>query len=181
MSSLPHSVVTWSEFLRLPERPENAKRYELHDGEVVIVPPPRPLHLKVQRRLLDLLDPLGRRRGIVTMEFPYRPAPNLQYWVADLAFVPRAEWDAIPPDHYPVYTPPFIVEVLSPSNTAEKINRQRMLAMSAGTKEFWVVDAEQKTVHVTTLKSTHLYTAADEIPVGFVRGKSIAARQIFAV
>jgi Uma2 family endonuclease len=111
MSSLPHTVVTWTEFLRLPERPENAKRYELHDGEVVIVPLPRPLHMKVQRRLLDLLEPLARRRGVATTEFRYRPAPNLQYWVADVAYVPQAEWDAIPPDKYPIYTPPLIVEI----------------------------------------------------------------------
>jgi Uma2 family endonuclease len=181
MSSLPHSVVTWTEFLRLPERPENAKRYELHDGEVIIVPPPRPLHLKVQKRLQDLLEPLAGRRGVVPTEFPYRPAQNLQYWVADLAYVPRAEWDAIPPDQYPIYAPPFIVEILSPSNTQEKINRQKMIAMSAGTKEFWVVDAERKMVHVTTLKATHVYGVSDSIPVVALGRKTIAVKQMFAV
>ena len=181
MSSQPHSVVTWTEFLRLPERPENSKRYELHDGEVVIVPPPRPLHLKVQVRLRDVLQPLARRRGVVTTEFPYRPAPNLQYWVADLAFVPQREWDAIPPDQYGVYTPPLIIEILSPSNTKAKIDRQKMLALSAGAKEFWAVDADRKTVHVTTLKATQLYSASDAIPVGVLGRKTITAEQILGV
>jgi Uma2 family endonuclease len=40
MSSLAHSPVTWQDFLRLPERPETGQRYELHDGEVIVVPPP---------------------------------------------------------------------------------------------------------------------------------------------
>lgn len=48
MSSLAQSLVTWEEFLRLPERPEGGKRYELQDGEVVVVPPARPLHIKLQ-------------------------------------------------------------------------------------------------------------------------------------
>lgn len=55
----------------------------------------------------------------------------------------------------------MIIEILSRSNTAAKINRQTMIAISAGTEEFWVVDADKKTVHVTTLDSTNHYTADD--------------------
>lgn len=80
-------MVTWTEFLRLPERPDNAKRYALHDGEVVMVPPPRPSHLKVQKRLERLLESLVGERVVVAPEFPYLPALNFQYWVADLAYV----------------------------------------------------------------------------------------------
>src|SRR5262245_7473500 len=116
MSTLAHSLVTWSEFLRLPDRPENATRYELHDGEVIIVPPARAIHIKLQRYLLDLLAALDGSRGIVATEFPYRPFPNLQYWVAGVAYVPKADWDALPQDEYPVYAPPLIIDVLSPSN-----------------------------------------------------------------
>jgi len=91
MSPLVHSLVTWPEFLRLPERPETGKRYELHDGEVVLVPPARPFHIKLQKRIERLLEAVAGERGVVTIEFPYRPATNLQYWFADVAFVPRAD------------------------------------------------------------------------------------------
>jgi len=43
--SLAQPLVGWEQFLGLPERPETGQRYELQDGEVVIVPPARPLHL----------------------------------------------------------------------------------------------------------------------------------------
>jgi Uma2 family endonuclease len=181
MSSLPHAVVTWTEFLRLPERPESGMRYELHDGEVIVVPPPRPLHRKVQKRLESLLEALAGKRGVVEKESPYRPAPNLQYWIADLAYIPQADWQALPPDRDPIYAPPLIVEVLSSSNTQLKVDRQRTIAMSAGTKEFWVVDPERKTVRVTTLKDTHLYTEIDAIPVRVLGRKAIAAKRIFSV
>jgi len=133
MSSVTQPVTSWDEFLLLPERPENAKRYELHDGEVVVVSLPRPWHLKRQTQIHRLLLPLAGERGIIACEFPYRPAPNLQYWVVDLAFVPQADWDTMPLEQWQVYAPPLIIEILSPSNTAVKINRQRMTAMSAGT------------------------------------------------
>jgi len=180
MSSLAHSLVTWTEFQRLPERPENGIRYELHYGEVVIVPAPRPLHVKVQKRIQDLLAPLAGDRVVVPTEFPYRPAPNLQYWVADVACVRREDWDALPPDEWPVCTPALIVEVLSPSNTPAKVSRQRIIAMSAGTEEFWVVDADKRTVQVTGLSGTKLYGEGDTI-ASAVLGGAIAVAAIFAV
>ena len=116
MSSRAHSLVTWPEFLRLPERSATGQRHELHDGEVVPVPPARPLHIKLQKRIEHLLEALAGERGVVTIEFPYRPAPNLQFWFAD---IPRSQWHALPPNDYPVYAPALIVEVLSPSNPSQ--------------------------------------------------------------
>src|SRR5262249_7313546 len=157
------------------------KRYELHDGEVIVVPAPRPLHLKVQMKIQDLLKPCVGDRGVVAIEFPYRPAANLQYWVADVAFVPKQDWDALPPDDYPIYAPPLVIEVLSPSNTAAKLNRQRIVAMSAGTQEFWVVDATKRTVHVTDLNGARTYSSGEVVPLRMFDGLTLSVDQIFAV
>ncbi|MBI3683051.1 MAG: Uma2 family endonuclease [Acidobacteria bacterium] len=178
MSSFTQSLVTWAEFLELPERPDTGQRYELHDGEVVLVLPARPLHIKIQKRIERLLETLAGERGVVTTEFPYRPVQNLQYWYADVAYVPRADWDALPPDEYPVYAPPLVVEVLSPSNSPAKINRQRIVAMSAGTQEFWVVDADNRTVQVTGLSGTKVYATGAKIPLVIFDG-GIPVDQIF--
>jgi Uma2 family endonuclease len=180
MSSLARSLVTWAEFLRLPERPDEAKRYELHDGEVVQVPPACPRNIKMQKRIERLLEPLAGERGVVATEFPYRPVPNLQYWFADVAYIPKAGWDALPPNEYPIYAPPLIVEVLSPSNTVAKINRQRLVALSAGAGEFWVVDADRMAVHVTGLASSTTYGVGDSVPLTVFDGGQIPVEQIFA-
>jgi Uma2 family endonuclease len=180
MSSLAQSLVTLAEFLQLPERPENWKRYELHDGEIVSAPPARPLHIKLQKRIERLLEALAGERGVVTIEFPYRPALNLQYWYADVAYVPRAHWEALPPDEYPVYAPALIVEVLSPSNDPAKLDRQRIMAMSAGTQEFWVVDPEKLIVEVSHLRGTKSYRAG-ELIVSTVLEGTVAVDQIFGL
>jgi Uma2 family endonuclease len=179
MSSLAQSLVTWEEFLRLPERPETGQRYELQDGEVIIVPPARPLHIKLQKRIERLLETAAGDRGVVTTEFPYRPVRNLQYWFADVAYLPQAAWDALPPDEYPIYAPLLIVEVLSPSNTAAKVNRQRIVALSSGTEEFWVVDAERRTVQVTDLRGANEYSNGDTIPLPLFGGAVLPVDQIF--
>ncbi len=175
MSSLAHSPVTWQDFLRLPERPETGKRYELHDGEVIVVPPARPLHIKLQKRIEQLLEALAGDRGTVTIEFPYRPVLNLQFWFADVAYIPKADWNALPPEDYPVYAPPLIIEVHSPS-----ANRQRIVAMSAGAEEFWVVDPNGHTVQVTSRNGVDTYAPGDVIPIALFDEGAVAVDQIFA-
>ena len=64
MSSLTQPITSWTEFLRLPERPENGIRYELHDGEVVVVPPPRFWHVEVQERIEKPLRALAADAGV---------------------------------------------------------------------------------------------------------------------
>jgi Uma2 family endonuclease len=107
--------------------------------------------------------------------------PNLQFWFADVAFVLQADWDALPPDEYPVYAPALVIEVLSPSNTPAKVNRQLIVAMSSGTQEFWVVDAANRTVQVTEFSGTKTYAAGDAIRLTLFGGASIAVDQMFAV
>lgn len=48
MSHLAQPLITWDEFVR---RPESGERYELQDGQVILVPPARPLHIKLQKQL----------------------------------------------------------------------------------------------------------------------------------
>ena len=104
---------------------------------------------------------------------------NLQFWFADVAYLPKSEWDALPPDEYPVYAPPLIVEVLSPSNKPAKVNRQRIVAMSAGTQEFWVVDPDARTVQVTRASGVHTHGIGDTIPIPLFDQATIAVDRIF--
>lgn len=103
----------------------------------------------------------------------------MQFWVADVAYIPQADWDALPPNDYPIYSPPLIVEVLSPSNSSAKIDRQRIVAMSAGTQEFWIVDPERRTVQVTNLTGTRTYTGADEIELTMFGGSVLRVESLF--
>jgi Uma2 family endonuclease len=73
----------------------------------------------------------------------------------------------------------LIVEVLSPSNTPAKVNRQRIVALSAGTEEFWVVDAERRTVQVTKLGGANMYSAGDHIPLRLFGDAIIFVEHVF--
>jgi Uma2 family endonuclease len=180
MGSVANSLVTWTDFLRLPERPDTGQRYELHDGEVVVMPPARPIHIKLQKRIERLLEALAGDRGVVVVEFPYRPVVNLQYWFADVAYLSKADWDSLPANEYPIFAPSLIVEVLSPSNVPQKVERQRIVAMSAGTQEFWIVNGDARTIEVTNPTGTKKYSSGDVVRIDFLAG-SIRVDDLFAI
>lgn len=64
MGSLAQPLVTWEDFSQLPERPESGQHYELQDGEVIVVLPARPLHIKLQKQVERLLEGAAGDRGV---------------------------------------------------------------------------------------------------------------------
>ena len=184
------ALISWDEFQLLgEERLQDGEHYELHDGEVVIVPPPRPRHVGMQLRLPQLLEFVRDQDLMVAQEYWFRPAVNYQFWRADLVIIPRSlsaemmRWDG-----WQVYAPPLIIEVLSPSdekrkdrktNTPEKISRERIVSMSAGTREFWVIDADKRTVHVTLSEGVKIYGPGELVPCSLTPGSSVAVDAIF--
>ena len=179
MSTVATSLTTWEEFVELPD-PEDAVHYELHDGEVVVVPTPKPIHVYIQHLLTGLLTTAAQGRGSAAQEFPYRPAANLQYWYADVAYLSNEDWRAMRTTEYFVYAPPLVIEVLSPSNRPEKIRRQRVAAFSGGTREFWVVDPVARTVEVSVPGATsRVYGLQESVPVAVLEGVTIPVAAIF--
>ena len=179
MSSVGSALVTWDEFLQM-EDPEDGTRNELHDGEVVAVPPARPIHIYIQHVLVDWLTSAARGRGSAAMEFPYRPAANLQFWYADVAYLSNEDWEMMRGQEYSVYAPQLIIEVLSPSNRPGKIRRQRVAALSAGTREFWVVNPDKRTIEVWVPGSpSYIYGAEDTVPVAVLLGAAFPVSKLF--
>ncbi|PWU00623.1 MAG: hypothetical protein C5B51_24725 [Terriglobia bacterium] len=178
MSTLGTALTTWEDFLQLPE--VEGIHHELHDGEVVAVPPPKPIHVLIQHLLAQWLTMAAEGKGSAAQEFSYRPSANLQFWYADVAYLPNTDWEAMRSQEYPVYAPPLIIEVLSPSNQAAKIQRQRIAAFSAGTQEFWVVDPDSQTAEVSVPgSSSAVYGMDDTVRVSILPGAGFPVRKLF--
>lgn len=180
MGSTGTLLITWDEFLQIPDA-AGACHHELHDGEVVLVPPPKAIHFFIQTWLTHWLTAAAAGRGRAAQEFPYRPAANLQFWKADVAYAPEADWSRLLGSDYPVYAPPLIIEVLSPSNKASKIDRQRIAAFSAGTREFWLIDAAARTIEVSIPGSpSRTYHIGDDVPIAVLPGVVLRVQELFA-
>ena len=175
-------LMTVAEFMNLPE-PAGGLRQELHYGELFEMPPVKAIHTKLQDSLVELFSRLLGRLYKVSKEFPFRPLAEHEVWVADVAVVDRAQWEATSNDDYFTGVPAMVIEVLSPSNTAsEMLDRERM-CLSNGGREFWVLDPRRQTIKVTTADGhTRSYGLTEEIPVEAVStGNSLAVAHIFAI
>ena len=183
MTTVGTALTTWQEFVQLPDEEwdnENGTHLELHDGEVVVVAPPKPVHQSKQGWIGKWFTLAANGHGYAMAEFYYRPAANLQFWRADVAYLPNEDWRALETEQYPVYAPPLIVEVLSPSNRRAKIQRQQIAAFSGGTREFWVVDLVRRTIEVTIPgRQSEIYAAGDSIPVTVLPGANFPVAELF--
>ncbi len=174
--SVQTGLVTVEEFLKLP--PAKGGHYELHHGEVVLVPAPKWGHCRRQDGIRILLRRLVGKRGIVLTEMPYRPTPEHEVWVADVGFVLAEREHNVGDDEYLMGAPDLIVEVLSPSNTVDEINDKLSLAMANGCSSFWVADPKRKRLSVTEGDVTRHYGMDSSFSCDVVGG-TISVREIF--
>ena len=157
-------LMTVDEFRQLPET--GPFYYELRHGALVKVTRPKLKHILIQKRLLQLLEPSAGDRFWVSIEVPFRPLPEHELRTADVAVVNLARLKQTDPDDNLSGAPEIVIEVLSPSNTAEEINDKERVCLANGCREFWVVDPKLRQVKVATPDGvTRTYQAGQEIPL----------------
>jgi len=146
--SVHTALLSVEEFLKLPEPQEG--HIELHHGEVIVMPPPKRGHQRIQDRIMMLLKRLVGDTGVVQMEMAFRPTPEHEVWQADVACVSVERDTATGDDEYLMGSPELVVEVLSPSNTMDEILERQDICLANGCVSFWTVDPKRQIVMVTT-------------------------------
>lgn len=172
------TLLTVEEFAKLKDPP--AGRYELHHGELVLVPPPVDEHAHVQRQLMLILNRICTD-WYVRVKFAFRPFPEYEVWVADIGMVSKQRFRDTPRQGWLDGSPDLVVEVVSPSNRPQDLTDREQTCFRGGCREFWVVDPDAKSIRVSTPDGdTHTYSIAGEIPLNrFVPGALILA-EVFA-
>lgn len=172
--------MTFAEFERLPDLP--GSRYELRHGKPVQLMPPNHGLYVIRENLRRLLENFGDVVGAVSAAMPFRPLPDHEFWLADVAFIRKQRWDLIPLDGNLAGAPELVVEVISPSTIAMELNDKRFLCLENGSCEFWVVSAHRRSVEVSTSDGHgSIYKSGQEIPLFFAPGARIAVDEIFKV
>ena len=129
---------------------EGEDRLELDAGRLVREPPPGAQHGWIQARLASRLNAHveARRLGLVLVEtgvvLANDPAtvrgPDISFSRAD-----RLEWDA-PPEGFLRIPPDLVIEVISPSETADQIYQKIVQYLEACVRVVWVVHPRSRTV-----------------------------------
>jgi Uma2 family endonuclease len=130
-------LVSFEEFEKLPDAP--GKR-ELLAGELIELPPPKLRHALNQHRIAEALRPYAASHGLVVfVELGFRLGKGRNEWLQpDVSLVRREQIDQAGPDGYLECAPLIAVEVISPANTAEAVERKLAKYFENGAGEVWV-------------------------------------------
>ena len=111
----------------------------------------------------------------------FRPLPEHELWVADVACLSAERLKQADPEAYIAGAPDLVIEILSPSNTATEIYDKEKLCLENGALEFWVVDPDRRQVKVSTPDGlTHTWRSGQEIPLpAFGRDAVVKVDDIF--
>lgn len=135
----------------LPENSE--KRFELLDGELISVNPPRPLHAFVGGLFYVAMHNFSRDHDL-GYAFPDAVGYILysdKYFIPDASFVIKARLKGFPfPDEFR-FAPDLAVEVLSPGNRPNEMMNKVRGYLEHGTTLVWVADIDDQVIDVYRL------------------------------
>ena len=131
------TLLTFEEFEKLPDAP--GKR-ELLDGELIALPPPKFKHSLVQHRIAEALRRYAvEHELLVFIEAGFRMGARRSEWLQpDVSVVLQHQTERVGPDGYLENSPLIAVEVISPANTAETVERKLAKYLENGAGEVWV-------------------------------------------
>jgi Uma2 family endonuclease len=133
----------------IEQRPENAhKRFELIDGSIQEVNPPRPKYAYTADRFYVALDRYGQetQSGIAFSDSVGYDLPNGDSLIPDASFVSREKvWFPLPDDDF-TFAPLVAVEVASPSNTERELLDKAESFLECGTQLVWIAYLSKRVV-----------------------------------
>lgn len=174
-------IWTYDDLARLPD---DGKRYEILDGDLVVSPSSSRDHQVVLQRIIFAFRRQLFERGIAHVFFaPFDTILSPQRVVVPDMMVVRRERQAIVQERGVEGAPDLVLEVMSTRPSLDRIRKFRIYAKT-GIPEYWLVDPIGKTIEVYVLDDGeyHLigYYGDGEIARSALFDVSIAIDEAFA-
>ena len=173
--------LTYEDYANTPDD----ERYELIDGELIMVPGANFSHQHSQVKLVRWLAPFVDEHdlGIVLLAPFDVKLSDSDVLQPDLMFFSK-EREHVITKRYSEGAPDLVVEILSPSTSRRDWNEKRELYSKHGVKEYIVMDPSNKIVWRLTLRDGALeieqtYYEGDTLTSSVLEGFSVAVNDIF--
>jgi len=141
---------TYKDYKSLPE--SETKRYELIEGELIIVPSPNEYHQRISGRLEFILRAFVEDKNLGRVyDAPFDVVFSKEDVVQpDILFISKARSKIITEEGIRG-APDLVIEILSPATSERDQTYKKTLYARHGVREYWIVDPEEKTIEVMTL------------------------------
>lgn len=148
----PKAKLTYDDYANLP----GDERYELIDGELILVASPREIHQRILKILFRMIV-AAEDSGLGWVYFAPLDVVLTEHDVVqpDLLFISKDRLDIITAANVQG-APDLVVEILSPSTSRLDRTRKRELYERHQVREMWLVDPEDRKIRVLLLKDGKL-------------------------
>jgi Uma2 family endonuclease len=165
-------------------------RFEIIDGEIIVMSPNVMRHMRLSKRLFMLMLP-HEGEGELFFELPY-VLEDSRKWVRgalvpDLMVVTAERMQAynaavVKADNKPLMlVPDLTVEIISPSDRYSNMVRKVLKMLSDGVRAVWLVDPANRKVQVFSGAVTTILDAEDTLDGGdILPGFSVTVAELFA-
>lgn len=142
----PKTLLSVEDFAALPD---DGMKHELNEGELIVMPPPKPRHGDCQAKLAAILVEFVTAHGTgkVFTESGYRLAPHTVRG-PDVSFVRTSRLQD--PDEYFDGAPDLAVEIVSPGDDASDLREKIKQYLDAGTSVVWVIYPRSRQIEIHT-------------------------------
>ena len=135
--------LTWEDVCSAPSLRDLPFKIELNRFNQIVMSPSHPRHSRLQSKIARILgDLLTGGEAIVELAVETEDSTK----VPDVVWASRETLDCHSNEISWMRAPEVCVEVLSPSNTAEEIDRKRVLYFERGASEVWVCTWDGKMI-----------------------------------
>ena len=186
MSALIEPIVTVEDLAAMPD---DSNRYEVIEGEISVSRAPDFVHQVATSNLIGSINPYLKNNPIGTIV----PTPGLilspiDGVIPDLVYMSNERRDEILREGKLHAAPELVIEILSPGT--ENIRRDRIvkrqLYAKHGVEEYWVIDAQMRTLEVYRLRDALLdliamYAKGDTVTTALLPDWNISIEELFAV
>jgi Uma2 family endonuclease len=172
------TLLTIDDFEKLPE--EMARNHELEDGELVEVSGNVPEHNLLKGRLNAILDQYARARdlGVVIPEQEYAFGANAHG--PDISFFVPAKRALVDfKKRIQRFTPDLAIEIISESDTAQKLLVKKDRYRRHGVSEVWIISIETRELFIYSEQRNVILTEKDHLSTPLLPGFSISLEELF--
>ncbi|MFQ6052250.1 MAG: Uma2 family endonuclease [Candidatus Hydrothermarchaeota archaeon] len=175
---------TYKDYKSLPE--SETKRYELIEGELIMVPSPNFEHQQISGNLEFLLRSFVQEKNLGTIiHAPLDVHLGEDVVQPDILFISKARSKIITKEEI-LGAPDLVIEILSPATSELDQTYKKTLYARHGVQEYWIVDPEKKTIEVMTLgkggfESSDTYGKMDTMKSSFFLGLTINLSDAFDI
>ena len=173
--------ITVEQFEALPD--EVTDHYELVEGELIPVPSPTLKNSLIRDQLLFLLKAWSTSPNLAraVSEIDVRTVAG-SVRRPDVSIFSAEQIGRFPMNSVPVPESPVIaVEVLSPSESMIAVGRKVAEYLRAGSEEVWLIDHENREVHVRTADAERLLSDRKTLESGLLPGFGVLIGDLFSV